>query len=703
MNIKKLKLVSLGNTSKNPIIRVIEKYQDPAYQSEIGFFRDTEKVAGFEELVGVVPTDDFYVGIAGDSPEGASVVFELPSTLTGIDTVRMFVPDIEFPLVAVQALDQNDLVVGALAFDYEHDYPVFKRFEYGLTLTGIMEIASEQQPAKVRFTALGDITTPQCLSADVEVDSANWNERPGVDYLRVEQASKFFTSNAPFIENNFNASTPVDAPLINGFNALYYTSGVVPSGTYREFDLGLYPTIVADYMKFAQRHDLGTSRVRVEFLSSSGKVIGESGLSNDWVTMGAINFCRLEPEPTSFSKMSVSTPRWVDRDDPEYSYSFLFSGDNDSVVEYMLRSGESIRLDADFTSPTDLKFTTYAYTSEGYDGSILDSQTFTNSTDFSYSFTATTEYVYYITVVTRADSTMLPWAGAITTSAFPENTELVATFTINSVQTPPPYVAMVPPVRSRLQTRPEFGWKQTYSRWGQIIVSGSEPKPLTVKLVSPRLTQVSDKVMIDGVYHGFTPSVVLFDQNGHIVARSSAGSLVATVTGGTYYAYASDYNHYSSDGFAVWDSSVPLLPGTRIQVDYPQTVTLTPDSNGFTYGASLSSTFKITCLAGGYDRTFKCRVFNQDGSTITLHSAFGPAQNPTGVFPIGTDATINGGFRDGDVFRETVILDQPGQWADIVYDDVAKSFQVIGLSYPGVYHAPPYVVITDAIVILDEH
>lgn len=82
-----------------------------------------------------------------------------------------------------------------------------------------------------------------------------------------------------------------------------------------------------------------------------------------------------------------------------------------------------------------------------------------------------------------------------------------------------------------------------------------------------------------------------------------------------------------------------------------------------------SNTFVLSRPERSYDSTFKCRFVNYDGTSVRIKSIPAP--------PGFADPAIHGGFRDGVTFYDTIVLDQKGQWVDVVYDSVTGSFQVV--------------------------
>lgn len=688
MNIKKFKFWATETINDDGGGILKNTVNDPIAAAKVGFFSNGTKIADFPLFTGGANAPGSFYG-SGIDPEiilgcGSNMSTSNASIEFTLDTVIENVTDIRFPIfstkdsemlrrVVVAVYDENDTCVGVEKLDgLTYDNKTFT----------LLQETSALRLSKIRLTAIGDVPAGQGL---IEVPSLVAAPHVGVSVYDIVTLGKLWsTTNAPET-NNFNAApyaSPVD---IGGKSHLFFTTDVVPDGTFREFDLapeakiklagilnsddGYFWYETATEFDFVVGNiNLGSADIRLEMLDEQGRVLASHLFStldaNQKTADLEIAFIPLSNEfPwTEVSYSSAPNELTIDPLQKGLNVSFCLPRGGTMTLACQVGAG------ADYNS---LKFTTFRQ-----DLSIADSQVISGP-NIEYTFNALDDSLLFYTVITEPTALVLPGdsvyahftLGGIATTAL--TGEIVASST-------PPQTATVlqyPFTGSVLTSKADI-LNSVLFKW--YTFTTTEESTISFDTSVSRNTNLLESV-----------SSAIYSSTGALIAVSQYGNTTASIPAGTYYIAVAHSQSLFAAGFFVQPFE-PITDG----IDYSFTVeehittTIIPDDTGGTFGGFNGGIYVLSCIDDVYDDTFRCRVINQDGSNVRIRSVPGPAQNPNGVFAPEVDATINGGFIVGDQFTYEIAL-SVGQWVDLVYDTTNKAFQPIGWSSNGVFVAAP--------------
>jgi hypothetical protein len=176
---------------------------------------------------------------------------------------------------------------------------------------------------------------------------------------------------------------------------------------------------------------------------------------------------------------------------------------------------------------------------------------------------------------------------------------------------------------------------------------------------------------------GTIPLVYVFDSTGVLITSdiSSAvtldhGNYLLAVgqIAATYDGLVLAYRDVSSIEY----SSYLKLSISKSSTPSGTTDTVYADSKGIIAGFDYSTYALTVDETHSFDSTFAVRIFNFDGSQITI-SAPGWQNTSTSQW--------YGSFRTGVAdYADTVVLTEKGEWVDIAYDKNAEAFQVTATS-----------------------
>lgn len=206
--------------------------------------------------------------------------------------------------------------------------------------------------------------------------------------------------------------------------------------------------------------------------------------------------------------------------------------------------------------------------------------------------------------------------------------------------------------------------------------------------------------------NGGDTSIGLYTQDGGRVSKNDdfnpdannhLSAIVTNIPAGKYYIAVSGYGTvWPLDAFPIaeYDTFKGVIGNDIIlKVEPPAprpVVNITPADRGNIFAGYNNTTFALSCLDTAYDRTFRCRFLNHDGSDVYVSSA---VNNNAGL--------PTGGFRENNSFIGGIELPGMGDWIDVAYDDQAGCFHVVAsnLAKKEWYGAVRSFLTTDTLVI----
>ena len=688
MNIKKFKFWATADTNDFGGGILKNTVNDPIAAAKVGFFSNGTKIADFPLFTGGANVPGSFYG-SGIDPEiilgcGSDIYTSNASIEFTLDTVIENVTDIRFPIfsdsaldtvrrVVVAVYDENDTCVGVETLDG----PTYDNKTFTL-----LQETSIPRLSKIRLTAIGDVPAGLGL---IEVPSPVDAYHVGVSAYDIVTLGKLWsTTNAPET-NNFNAAAYVSPMDIGGKSHLFFTTDVVPDGTFREFDLapeakvklaGILKSDNGDsWYETATRFDfvvgnidLGGADIRLEMLDEQDRVLALLFFSTLNANQKTTEYeLDIYPMANEFPWAEVSHLLATN----DLTIDPLQKGLN---VNFYLPRGGTLTLACQVGAAAtynSLKFTTFRP-----DLSIADSQVISGP-NIEYTFTAPDDSLQFYTVITEPTALVLPGDSVYARVTLDGIATTTLTSTVVASSTPPQTATVLQyPFTGSVLTSKDDILNNVFFKW--YTFTTTEESTISFDTSVSRNTDIFDSV-----------NSAIYSSTGELIAVGQYDNLTTSIPAGTYYIAVATALSQFADGFFV-------LPWAAITdgVDFSFTVeehittTIIPDDTGGTFGGFNGGIYVLSCIDDVYDDTFRCRVINQDGSNVRIRSVLGPAQNPTGVFAPAVDTTINGGFIVGDQFTYEIAL-STGQWVDLVYDTTNKAFQPIGWSSNGVFAAAP--------------